>query len=78
MIITHETNRDETHCTFYSLNVGDVFELEDSIFVKINCDSAFDLIYNELITITNGCSGSVHKLNAELIIHERVKGTGIY
>lgn len=80
MNITYETNRDETRYTFYSLDTGDVFKLEEdggnSVFVKINCEKAFDLVYNKLITITNGCS--VHKLNAELIIHERAKGTGIY
>ena len=80
MDINYETNRDETHYTFYSLDIGDVFEIEkdsgNSIFVKTNCDNAFDLVYNKLIPITNGIS--VHKLNAELIIHERAKGTGIY
>lgn len=80
MIITYETNRDETRYTFYSLDIGDVFTLEedggDSIFVKISCEDAFDLVFNKLITVTNGCN--VHQLNAELIIHERAKGTGIY
>ena len=80
MNITYETNRDETLYTFYALNVGDVFKLAedggDSVFIKIDCHNAFDLTYNKLITITNGYN--VHKLNAELIIHERAKGTGIY
>lgn len=80
MDITFETNRDETRYTFYSLNVGDVFEVEKdsggSVFVKVSIDNAFDLVYNKLIPITSG--HSVHKLDAELIIHERAKGTGIY
>ena len=80
MDITYETNRDEMHYTFYSLDVGDVFKLEedngDFIYIKINCDNAFDLMYNKLIPMTGG--RSVHKLNVELIIHERAKGTGIY
>ena len=80
MDITYETNYDETHYTFYSLNIGDVFEVEkdsgNSVFVKTNCDNAFDLVYHKLVPITNGLS--VHKLDAELIIHERAKGTGIY
>ena len=80
MVINYETNGDEMHYTFYSLNVGDVFQLEedngDFIYIKINCDKAFDLMYNKLIPMTSG--RSVHKLNAELIIHERAKGLGIY
>lgn len=80
MNINYETNRDETHYTFYALDIGDVFVFEeddeDSVFVKINCEQAFDLVYNKIIIMPNGCS--VHKLNAELIIHERAKGTGIY
>jgi hypothetical protein len=79
MNITHETNRDETRYTFYSLDTGDVFKLEEdgnSIYIKIDCHNAFDLIYNKCIPMTGGYS--THKLNAELIIHERAKGTGIY
>jgi hypothetical protein len=80
MDITYEINRDETHYTFYSLDTGDVFKLEensgDSIFIKIDCHNAFDLIYNKLIPMTGGCN--THKLNTELIIHERAKGMGIY
>lgn len=80
MDITYETNRDETHHTFYALNVGDVFKLAkdggDSIFIKVDCHNAFDLTYNKLIPMTGGCD--THKLNTELIIHERAKGLGIY
>ena len=82
MVITYETNRDETHYTFYALDMSDIFKLEkdggDSIFVKINCHDAFDLVYNKLVDMTSASGTYTHKLNAELIIHERAKGTGIY
>ena len=80
MKITYETNRDNTLCTFYSLEVGKIFKIEKSesndVYLKYDYDKAFNLTDNTTHTFVNGMY--VHKLDAELIIHERVEGTGIY
>ena len=78
MKVTFETNRDNTRYTFYSLEIGSVFTIDKGVIIGIKTahDSAFDLIGNKPVDIISGTT--VHKLDAELIIHERAEGTGIY
>lgn len=80
MKVTFETNADRRYCTFYSLAIGSIFTIDNDesgiIGIKTEYNTAFDLAHDKPINILSGIV--VHKLDAELIIHERVQGTKVY